>query len=111
MDLAALSSLTHASAASTRPSSTSALESIDPQQEKVRETFQSVVGETFYSQMLKSMRQTVGKPAYCYGGRGEEVFQQQLDQMLAQKMTEASAEQFSGPLWDQFTLQMGRGGR
>ena len=24
---------------------------------------------------------------------------------------DGSAEQFSGPLWDQFTLQMGRGGR
>ena len=46
--------------------------------------FTQFVGEAFYGQMLKSMRSTVGKPAYFNGGHAEEVFQGQLDQTMAQ---------------------------
>ena len=49
----------------------------------LRQAFNDFVGETFYGQMLHAMRQSVGKPAYFNGGRAEEVFTQQLDQMLA----------------------------
>jgi hypothetical protein len=66
----------------------------------LRERFTQFVGESFYGQMLKSMRATVGKPAYFHGGRGEEVFQGQLDQTLAEHLTEASAEQFAEPMFD-----------
>ena len=55
--------------------------------------------------MLKSMRKTVGKPAYFHGGRGEEVFQRQLDQVLAEKMSRSSASQFVGPMFELFMLQ------
>lgn len=58
--------------------------SMRPGQDKTREAFQSFVGETLFGQMLKSMRKTVGKTPYFNGGRAEEVFQQQLDQVLAQ---------------------------
>ena len=71
---------------------------------ELREKFDSFVGETFFSQMLSSMRKTVEKPAYFHGGRAEEVFQGQLDQMLSQEMTKASAGQFSGPMFDLFML-------
>lgn len=74
---------------------------------ELREKFDTFVGETFFSQMLSSMRKTVEKPAYFHGGRAEEVFQGQLDQMLSQQMTKASAGQFSGPMFDLFML--GRG--
>lgn len=70
--------------------------------EELREAFDQFVGETFFTQMLSSMRKTVGKPAYFHGGRGEEVFQGQLDQILAQRMTEASASQFTGPMFELF---------
>ena len=36
--------------------------------------FDSFVGETFYGQMLKSMRKTVGKAAYFDGGRARRFF-------------------------------------
>jgi Rod binding domain-containing protein len=49
--------------------------------------------------MIKSMRSTVGKPAYFHGGRGEEVFRSQLDQTLAQHMTEATADRFADPMF------------
>jgi len=72
---------------------------------KTREAFNDFVGETFFGQMLKSMRKTVGKSAYFNGGRAEEVFTEQLDQVLAQKMSETSADKFSGPMYDLFTVQ------
>jgi hypothetical protein len=66
---------------------------------EVRERFNQFVGETFYGQMIKAMRSTVGKPAYFHGGRGEEVFRAQLDQTLAEHMTEATADRFTAPLF------------
>jgi Rod binding domain-containing protein len=50
--------------------------------------------------MLKSMRSTVGKPAYFNGGRGEQVFQGQLDQTMAQQMTKASASKLADPMFE-----------
>ena len=58
---------------------------------ELRKAFQDFVGQTFYGQMLGAMRKTVGKPAYLYGGRAEEVFQKQLDQVMAEKLSEATA--------------------
>jgi flagellar protein FlgJ len=71
---------------------------------ELRKAFDTFVGEVFFGQMLSSMRKTVGKPAYFHGGRGEEVFQGQLDQVLAGKLTEASASQFTGPMFNLFQL-------
>jgi hypothetical protein len=67
--------------------------------EEVHEKFTQFVGETFYGQMIKSMRSTVGKPAYFHGGRAEEVFQGQLDQLMAEHMTEASADTVAEPMF------------
>lgn len=70
----------------------------------LRQAFDGFVGETFFGQMLSSMRKTVGKPAYFYGGRAEEVFRGQLDQAMATEMTKASANTFTGPMFDLFML-------
>jgi len=70
---------------------------------ELRTAFDSFVGEVFYGQMLKAMRETTGKPAYFHGGRGEEVFREQLDQTLAQEMTEAGAHTFTGPMFELFS--------
>lgn len=72
---------------------------------ELRGAFDAFVGETFFSQMLKSMRQTVGESAYFNGGQGEKVFTEQLDQVLAEKMTKASANSFTGPMFELFNLQ------
>ncbi|MCA9231690.1 MAG: rod-binding protein [Planctomycetales bacterium] len=68
---------------------------------EVREAFRSFIGEAFFGQMLKSMRSTVGKPAYFHGGQAEEIFRSQLDQTLAQEMTESSAAQIADPMFRQ----------
>ena len=73
--------------------------------DQVRTTFDSFVGEVFYGQMLKAMRDTVDKPAYFHGGRAEEIFQGQMDQILSEKLSETTAEQFTGPMFELFNLQ------
>jgi Rod binding domain-containing protein len=67
-----------------------------------REVFDAFVGQTFYGQMLKAMRSTLDKPAYFHGGRAEEVFQGQLDQMLAEQMAKNDASSFTGAMYQQF---------
>jgi len=69
-----------------------------------REAFDSFVGEVFFGQMLKAMRKTVGKPAYFHGGQTEEIFQQQLDQVLGEKLAKTSAGKFSGPMFELMNL-------
>jgi hypothetical protein len=74
-------------------------------QTEVRQAFDSFVGETFFGQMIKAMRKSVGKPAYFYGGRAEEIFQEELDHTLAKDIAHASADQFTGPMFELFTQQ------
>lgn len=72
---------------------------------EVKKAFTDFVGQTMFGQAMSSMRKTVEKPAYFHGGRAEEVFQGQLDQMLSEKLTEATAESFAGPMYEMFMLQ------
>jgi len=68
---------------------------------EVRDAFTSFVGQTFFGQLIKSMRTMVDKPAYFHGGRAEEIFRSQLDQRLAEEMSDASADRFIGPMFRQ----------
>jgi Rod binding domain-containing protein len=83
-----------------RPTAASAEEQVAGAQQ-LKDAYTDFVGKTFFGQMLKSMRSTVGKPAYFHGGQGEEVFRTQLDQHLADHMSEASADQISEPMFRQ----------
>ena len=74
--------------------------------ETVKQAFDQFVGQTLFGQMLSSMRKTVGEPAYFHGGQAEEMFRGQLDQILAERMTEASAGQMSQSLYRQFELSI-----
>ena len=77
----------------------------DPNRPTTREAFGDFVGQTFFGQLISSMRSTVDKPAYFHGGRAEEVFQGQLDQMLVEKMSDASKETFAEPMYNLFMMQ------
>jgi len=66
---------------------------------ELKEQFTQFVGETFFGQMIKAMRSTVGKPAYFHGGRAEEVFQQLMDQKLTEKLTDATAHEIAEPMY------------
>jgi Rod binding domain-containing protein len=71
---------------------------------RLRKAFNSFVGQVFFGQMLKAMRKTLGKPAYFHGGQAEEIFQQQLDQVLGEKLAEASGSKLSDPMLELFKL-------
>lgn len=74
---------------------------------ELRDAFDAFVGQTFYGMLMKSMRESLTKTPYFHGGRGEEVFQQQLDQVLVERMAEASAETFTEPMFELFTMRRG----
>jgi hypothetical protein len=93
--------VTDATAARSAPPAPPGLQGDDA---KLRKTFEAFVGETLFGQMLKSMRKSVGKTPYFHGGRTEEVFQQQLDRVLAEKMSRTSADRLAGPMFELFTL-------
>jgi Rod binding domain-containing protein len=67
--------------------------------QELKKAFTDFVGKTFYGQMLKAMRSTVNEPAYFSGGRTEEVFRSQLDQQLADSMSDATATTFAEPMF------------
>ncbi|MDR1492432.1 MAG: rod-binding protein [Planctomycetaceae bacterium] len=73
--------------------------------EEFRKVFHQFVGATLYGQMLKSMRQTQQKTPYFDGGRAEEIFQQQLDQQLVDRVTEASSRTVSDPMFKLITMR------
>lgn len=76
----------------------------DAKSQALRRNFDDFVGQTLFGEMLKSMRKSQQKPAYFHGGRAEEVFQQQLDQVLTEKLSQASAEKVAGPMYELFTM-------
>jgi Rod binding domain-containing protein len=81
-----------------RPSASSHEEQVAGARD-LKKAYGDFVGKTFFGQMLKSMQQTVGKPAYFYGGQTEEIFRGQLNEQLADHMTKASAEKFADPMF------------
>lgn len=72
---------------------------------ELRRVFDAFVGETFFSQMLAAMRKTLGEPPYMHGGHAERVFQGQLDQLLSERLANATAGQLSGKMFELFQLQ------
>jgi Rod binding domain-containing protein len=81
--------------------------SIAARDAELKSTFQQAVAGMMFGQMLKSLRATVGKPAYIHGGQAEEMFQSQLDQQLVEKFTQTDGSPFIGELYRQFRIQLG----
>src|SRR3954447_8377693 len=69
---------------------------------ELHKTFTDFVGQTFFGELVKQMRATVDKPAFFHGGMGEDIFQTQLDQIMVERMTDASAATFSDPMYQLF---------
>jgi Rod binding domain-containing protein len=61
------------------------------QHDKLVHTAQSWVAQTFFGQMLKQMRESPFKSKLFDGGRGGEMFANQLDQHLALRMASSGA--------------------
>lgn len=69
---------------------------------ELKEAFEDFVGQTFFSEMMKSLRSTQQDAAYMNGGRAEKIFQGQLDQMLTDELSDATAEQVAEPMYELF---------
>jgi peptidoglycan hydrolase FlgJ len=95
-----MNSINLLSAAGTKPATPPAKAADNP---ALRKAFDQFVGQTFYGQMLQAMRKSQDKPAYFHGGQAEEIFTQQFDQILTKKLSEASADKLSGPMYELFT--------
>jgi Rod binding domain-containing protein len=74
-------------------------------QGELREAFHDFVGQTFFGQLIASMRATQGETPYFHGGRAEKIFQGQLDQQLAETLSEASASRVADPMFHLFQLR------
>lgn len=92
------------------------LKRLEAEREGVREKSREFVG-TFYGMMLQQMRASLpGNPLFD-GGRGEEIFQQQMDNHLGDSMAQESRQlrlrdgttrNVSNPLADQFAKSLSR---
>lgn len=104
-DLRPDGSRTNETPASEESVSTPSAQVKDVEQEKLREAFHNFVGQTFFSQMLSSLRSTQQGAAYFNGGQTEKIFQGQLDQILSEELTKSSADQIADPMFELFQLQ------
>lgn len=66
---------------------------------ELQKAFQDFVGKSFYGEMLKSMRSTVGEPAYFHGGNAEKIFQQQLDHQIGDEMSKSNGGELSAAMF------------
>lgn len=71
----------------------------------LEKAFTDFVGQTLFAQVLSSMRSTQQEPAYFHGGQAEKIFQGQLDQILTEEISNASADKIAKPMYDLFRLR------
>jgi hypothetical protein len=90
--MANLSSLTPVSATT---ATSSAAKTKATQTGEFKQKFAEVFGETMYGVMFKALRESANKSVYFNGGRAEQIFGQQLDQLLAEKMARRDASKFN----------------
>jgi Rod binding domain-containing protein len=73
---------------------------------QVRQMVDEVVGVTFFAPMLKTAHNSALKGKYGHGGRGEEVFQSQLDMEFARNMGRGVSNDLADALYRQLTRQV-----
>jgi len=72
---------------------------------ELRKAFEDFVGQTFFAEMIKACRSGQQPSAYFHGGRAEEIFQGQLDQVLSEELSESSASKIADPMFELFMLK------
>lgn len=75
------------------------------QPDELKEAFQDFVGQTFFGEMIKAFRSTQQPSKYFHGGRAEEIFQGQFDQVLTEKLSEASSDKIADPMYELFMMK------
>jgi hypothetical protein len=72
----------------------------------LRQLVDEVVGTTFFEPMLKSAHNSVLKGKYGHGGRGEEIFQGQLDSEFARSVGRGVKTDLGEALYRKLTRQV-----
>ena len=72
---------------------------------ELRQAFQDFVGQTFFAEMIKACRSGQQPSVYFNGGRAEEIFQGQLDQVLSEELSKSSADKIADPMFELFMLK------
>jgi hypothetical protein len=75
---------------------------------RLRESVDTVVGSVFYGALLQTARKSPLKAKYGHGGRGEEVFSAQLDQVLAERAGQARGYSINEALFQHLARQQQR---
>lgn len=76
------------------------------QDAQLRGIVNEVVGVTFFGPMLKTAHNSVLKGKYGHGGRGEEVFQSQLDMEFARSIGHGVRTDLAESLYRKLTRQV-----
>lgn len=76
------------------------------QREQLRQMVNEVVGVTFFAPLLKTAHNSVLKGKYGHGGRGEEVFQSQLDMEFARSIGRGVRTDLAESLYRKLTRQV-----
>ena len=74
----------------------------------LREQVDRLVGSFFYGTLLRNLRGSVLQGEIGHGGRGEEVFQAQLDQVLAERAASASTSSLNEGVYRRLAAQQER---
>jgi peptidoglycan hydrolase FlgJ len=72
--------------------------------DELRKAFHDFVGQTFFAEMIKACRSSQQPSEYFHGGRAEEIFQGQLDQVLSEELSNSSADKIADPMYELFML-------
>lgn len=68
---------------------------------ELRSKFDDAVSSTFYRQMFKALRASTGNGSPLTNSQTEKIFQQQLDEVLIERMSKATGGGFSQDLFEQ----------
>ncbi len=76
--------------------------SVEASKSSLRKTVGQVMGSVFYGPLLASARNTALKSDVGHGGRGEDVFKAQLDQVLAERAGGVASDDVGEVLYQRF---------
>lgn len=79
-----------------------------PEHPGLRRAIDQLVGSVFYGAMLRSLRASTMKGEYGHGGHGEEVFQAQLDQIIAERAGQAQRYSLNNAIYERLAQQQSR---
>jgi len=79
-----------------------------PEHPGLRKAIDQLVGSVFYGAMLRSLRASTMKGDYGHGGRGEEVFQAQLDQIIAERAGQSQRYSLNNAIYERLAQQQSR---